>query len=173
MVIFWFVTSFSSLKPNWRFLWWVFKRTLSQSYLFFSSQWGGNSPLANQNVENEPEFSYLSAFLPFFFSSLIKTKSIASPFATRSFNSLNVVAQEPISFDLNQILTVPNKDPIVYPFLLQWLTEILSFLSRLSPLIWLTVIENFSHSGFTVFLMTSVLYRFKIQAPKNTVIPSK
>ena len=61
--------------------------------------------LANQkvlfsNFENDPEFSYLSAFLPFFFSSLIKTKSIASPFATRSFNSLKVVAQQPISFDL-------------------------------------------------------------------------
>ena len=50
------------------------------------------------------------------------------------------------------------------PFLLQWLTEILSFLSRLSPLIWLTVIENFSHSGFTVFLITSVLCRFRFPA---------
>ena len=61
---------------------------------------------------------------------------------------------------------VTSKDPVKrrlsYPFLLQWLTEILSFRLRLSPLIWLTVIENFSHSGFTVFLITSVLYRFSL-----------
>ena len=55
------------------------------------------------------------------------------------------------------------------PFLLQWLTEILSFLSRLSPLIWLTVIENFSHSGFTVFLITSVLCRFRFPAQANII----
>ena len=73
---------------------------------FHKNQSEGCVSTANQKCEHNPEFSYLSAFLPVCFSSFIKTKSIASPFATRSFNSPNVVAQQPINFDLEVELQV-------------------------------------------------------------------